>query len=102
MIIKDNYCILAAILNESSKTQLNSFINPQSNKQWNDSDSNSKSLSSSSKLIFKEAFNFKTIQTMKLKAPITSLFLTRDESHLLIGLSDGKLIVITGERAKNN
>jgi hypothetical protein len=35
---------------------------------------------------------------MRLKAPITCLFLTREDSHLLVGLKDGKLIVITGDR----
>jgi hypothetical protein len=35
---------------------------------------------------------------MRLKAPITCLFLTRDDGHLLVGLRDGKLIVITGDR----
>jgi hypothetical protein len=42
--------------------------------------------------------SFKTIQTMRLKAPIASIFLTREDSQLLVSLKDGKLIVITGER----
>lgn len=42
--------------------------------------------------------SLKTIQVMRLKAPITCLFLTREDSHLLVGLKDGKLIVITGDR----
>ncbi len=35
---------------------------------------------------------------MRLKAPISCMFLTKEDSHLLVGLKDGKLIVITGER----
>ncbi len=100
MIIKDNYCVLATILNQDQWTQLN-LSSPHANKKSTESDSNSKLLSLSSKLIFKEAFTLKTIQTMKFKAPITSLFLTRDDSHLLAGLGDGKLIVITGDRLLN-
>jgi hypothetical protein len=42
--------------------------------------------------------SFKTLQVMRLKAPITCLFLTREDSHLLVSLKDGKLIVITGDR----
>jgi hypothetical protein len=50
-------------------------------------------------IIFKENFELKTIQTMRLKAPVTTIFLTKEDSHLLVGLNDGKLIVITGEKS---
>ena len=98
MIIKDNFCVLATILNQDSRTEFNSSKSRHANKKPSESDSSDNPLSSSSKLIFKEAFTLKTIQTMKLKAPITSLYLTRDDSNLLVSLRDGKLIVITGER----
>lgn len=42
--------------------------------------------------------SFKTIQTMRLKAPIKCMFLTSDEGHLLVSLQDGKLIVINGDK----
>lgn len=35
---------------------------------------------------------------MRLKSPIKSLFITRENSHLLVGLKDEKLIVITSEK----
>jgi hypothetical protein len=41
---------------------------------------------------------FKTLQAMRLKAPISCMHLSREDSHLLVGLRDGKLIVITGDR----
>jgi hypothetical protein len=35
---------------------------------------------------------------MRLKAPIKCLYITRENSHLLVGLTDEKLIVITSEK----
>jgi hypothetical protein len=35
---------------------------------------------------------------MRLKAPIKCLYITRENSHLLVGLTDEKLIVITCEK----
>ncbi len=35
---------------------------------------------------------------MRLKAPIRCLYITRENSHLLVGLNDEKLIVITSEK----
>lgn len=35
---------------------------------------------------------------MRLKAPIKCLYITRENSHLLVGLRDEKLIVITSEK----
>ena len=103
MLIKDDHCILATSINPSRAS-----INANSNKQG----------AYVSKIIFKESFeyvlfvqhleiialtyfffvSFKTLQVMRLKAPITCLFLTRENSHLLVSLKDGKLIVITGDR----
>jgi neurobeachin-like protein 1/2 len=51
-----------------------------------------------SKIVFKDLIDLKTIQSMRLKAQIKSLFLTKEYSHLLVGLKDEKLIVITGEK----
>ena len=48
------------------------------------------------KLIF---LRFKTVQTMRLKAPIKCMFLTSDDAHLLVSLQDGKLIVINGDKS---
>ena len=108
MIVKDDYCILALL------------VNNRTSKLNNVQQSNSSAVHTS-KIVFKEIFEYiiqlknelsnkllfiyfllnlrlKTVQMMRLKAPITSLFLTREDSHLLVGLKDGKLIVITGER----
>lgn len=85
MIIKDDYCILAATVRTASNKA------PTMN-------GNGTIFNTASKIIFKEIFELRTIQTMRLKAPISCMFLTREDSHLLVGLNDGKLIVITGER----
>jgi len=98
MIIKDNYCILAAVFNQDEKTQKKSYLRKEENKNSIGFDQSGKSVSSYSKLIFKEAFTLQTIQAIKLTAPITSLYLTRNDSNLLVGLRDGKLIVIAGDR----
>lgn len=87
MIVKEDYCILAALVNQH-----------QSQQERKNSPNDSGFLTAS-KIIFKENFELKTIQTMRLKAPVTTIFLTKEDSHLLVGLNDGKLIVITGEKS---
>ena len=87
MIVKEDYCILAALVSQSQSQQ---------EKKNSPNDSN---FLTASKIIFKENFDLKTIQTMRLKAPVTTIFLTKEDSHLLVGLNDGKLIVITGEKS---
>ncbi|CAF4487740.1 unnamed protein product, partial [Rotaria magnacalcarata] len=51
----------------------------------------------------------KTMQTIRLRTQINCLYFTKDFSHLLVGVKDGKLIVLTAEKkslskhvAKNN
>ncbi len=47
----------------------------------------------------------KTIQTIRLRTQINCLYFTKDFSHLLVGVKDGKLIVLTAEKkslAKNS
>jgi hypothetical protein len=49
-------------------------------------------------------FRLKTIQTIRLRTQINCLYFTKDFSHLLVGVKDGKLIVLTAEKkslAKN-
>ena len=43
-------------------------------------------------------YRLKTISTMQLKEAITCLTITTNNSHLLIGLRDGKLIVTGNKR----
>lgn len=40
----------------------------------------------------------KTIQTIRLRTQINCLYFTKDYSHLLAGVKDGKLIVLTAEK----
>jgi hypothetical protein len=40
----------------------------------------------------------KTIQTIRLRTQINCLYFTKDFSHLLVGVKDGKLIVLTAEK----
>lgn len=40
----------------------------------------------------------KTIQTIRLRTQINCLYFTKDFSHLLAGVKDGKLIVLTAEK----
>jgi hypothetical protein len=98
MIIKDNYCILAGNFDTQTNMKINPLLGKDNSKKTDSRNKNSYPLS---KLIFKEAYSLNTIQTIKLKNFITSIYLTNDESHLLVGLKDGKLIVITGERIIN-
>jgi hypothetical protein len=45
-----------------------------------------------------------TIQTIRLRAQMNCLYLTKDYSHLLVSVKDGKLFVLTTEKkqkAKN-
>ena len=109
MLIKDDFCILAVILNSnsSSKQSLNNSLSSNLSNSIESSPNTSAASSSGcssssrqpgSKIVFKEIFEFRTLQAMRLKAPITCMFLTREDSHLLVGLKDGKLIVITGDR----
>jgi hypothetical protein len=40
----------------------------------------------------------KMIQTIRLQTQINCLYLTKDFSHLLVGVKDGKLIVLTADK----
>ncbi|CAF0785781.1 unnamed protein product [Brachionus calyciflorus] len=97
MIFKDNYLILALLI--SHKSPNNNENNTSFNSSLGDVDTDGKKgVYYTSKIVFKDYYDMKTVQTMRLKAPITCMNLTRDDSHLLVGLKDGKLIVITGDR----
>jgi hypothetical protein len=39
-----------------------------------------------------------TIQTIRLRTQINCIYFTKDFSHLLVGVKDGKLIVLTAEK----
>ncbi|KAK2190684.1 hypothetical protein NP493_70g05046 [Ridgeia piscesae] len=45
-------------------------------------------------LVVKELFGLKTLSTVTLHIPITCMTVTNGNSHILAGLSDGKLIII--------
>ena len=45
-------------------------------------------------LVFKELLGLRTLSSMSLLIPITALAVTEKQSHILVGLRDGKLIVI--------
>jgi hypothetical protein len=40
----------------------------------------------------------KTIQTIRLRTEINCIYLTEDFSHLLVGVKDGKLIVLNTDK----
>lgn len=42
-----------------------------------------------------------TIQAIRLRAHINCLFLTKDSSHLLASVKDGKLFVLTPAKGKS-
>ncbi|CAF2069121.1 unnamed protein product, partial [Rotaria magnacalcarata] len=61
------------------------------------------------RIVIKHMFEMKTMQTIRLRTQINCLYFTKDFSHLLVGVKDGKLIVLTAEKkslskhvAKNN
>jgi hypothetical protein len=39
-----------------------------------------------------------TIQTIRLRTQISCLYLTKDYSHLLVAVKDGKIFVLTPEK----
>lgn len=45
-------------------------------------------------LVIKDLLQLRTINTMPLHIPITCLAVTNGNSHLLVGLKDGKLIIV--------
>jgi len=53
------------------------------------------------RIIIKDMFDMKTIQTIRLRTQINCLYFTKDFSHLLVGVKDGKLIVLTAEKKKS-
>jgi len=50
------------------------------------------------RIIIKDMFEMKTVQTIRLRTQINCLYFTKDFSHLLVGVKDGKLIVLTAEK----
>ncbi|UJR10639.1 hypothetical protein I4U23_014834 [Adineta vaga] len=50
------------------------------------------------RIVIKDMFEMKTIQTIRLRTQINCLYFTKDFSHLLVGVKDGKLIVLTAEK----
>lgn len=44
----------------------------------------------------------KTVQTIRLRTQINCLYFTKDNSHLLVGVKDGKLIVLTAEKKSSS
>ncbi|CAF3865097.1 unnamed protein product [Adineta steineri] len=54
--------------------------------------------SSAARVVVKDMFEMKTIQTIRLRTQINCLYFTKDFSHLLVGVKDGKLIVLTAEK----
>ncbi|UJR35190.1 hypothetical protein I4U23_027957 [Adineta vaga] len=76
MILNDQYIILAV------------------NQQKTDSSSSS----AMARVIIKNLFEMTTIQSIRLRTQITCLFLTKDRSHLLVSVKDGKLFVLTTEK----
>ncbi|CAF1245717.1 unnamed protein product [Adineta ricciae] len=74
MILSDQYIVLAV------------------NHQKNDP------TSGMARIIIKDLFEMTTIQTIRLRTQITCLYLTKDQSHLLVSVKDGKLFVLTSEK----
>jgi hypothetical protein len=50
------------------------------------------------RVIIKDLFEMTTIQTIRLRTEIICLYLTKDYSHLLVSVKDGKIFVLTPDK----
>ncbi|CAF0830697.1 unnamed protein product [Rotaria sp. Silwood1] len=66
--------------------------------QTNDTTNKESTSLIAARIVIKDMFDMKTIQTIRLRTHINCLYFTKDFSHLLVGVKDGKLIVLTAEK----
>ncbi|CAF4138084.1 unnamed protein product, partial [Rotaria sp. Silwood2] len=85
MLLSDQHIVLA-VNHEPSLQQTNTATNKESTSLI------------VARIIIKDMFEMKTIQTIRLRTHINCLYFTKDFSHLLVGVKDGKLIVLTAEK----
>ncbi|CAF4197890.1 unnamed protein product [Rotaria socialis] len=85
MILSEKHIVLA-VNHVTSSPQTNQKLNKKSASVV------------AARIIIKDMFEMKTIQTIRLHTHINCLYFTKDFSHLLAGVKDGKLIVLTAEK----
>ncbi|CAF3646804.1 unnamed protein product [Adineta steineri] len=91
MLLSDQYIILA--VNHSSPIEKRS-------ESTSSSSSSTQTSAVIARVIIKDMFEMITIQTIRLRTEINCLYLTKDYSHLLVSVKDGKLFVLTAGKKR--
>ncbi|CAF1147923.1 unnamed protein product [Rotaria sordida] len=86
MLLSDQHIVLAVNHIPLLQQQTNKTTNKESTSL------------TAARIVIKDMFDMKTIQTIRLRTHINCLYFTKDFSHLLVGVKDGKLIVLTAEK----
>jgi len=79
MLLIDQYIILA--VNHNSSLEQTTTTSPVA-----------------ARVIIKDLFEMTTIQTIRLRTEIICLYITKDYSHLLVSVKDGKIFVLTPDK----